>query len=317
MKTDKKVVIAACIALLIILLLNTPFTCSQTKLDNATYMVFSKDIAFKLPAYNTIIYFAENYRFTKFEWNQWNATMIYFYNLQMDGAEVPKFGVSVRNANLTIVDFFVDQRLSVVLEGSTGVVGTTVFYCPYDPVAIYENGELKNANYTWNPDSGLLIVNVTFSSKVKLDVYFAVPKVESHVVKGGLLGYVFPGTVTIGLQLRLYMESTESMSQEVRIVLDVYDENGALIYSRAKRETLTQTGKIVFFNIPSLEPGNYMVKVKLENPDTGEVLDTYNFTLRVTYPWWIWVTTIIAIIIVTVVTTTYVKKRGYLFSREQ
>ena len=299
METERKIAIAACIALLIILLVNTPFTCSQTKVNNATYMVFSKDIAFKLPAYNTMICFSEDYKFTKFEWDQWNATMIYFYNLQMDGDEVPKFGIGVKNANATIVDLFVDQRLSVVLEGPTGVTGTTVVYCPYEPVMIFEDGELKTTNYVWNPSAKLLTVNVTFSSPVKLDIYFAVPKVESHKVDGMFLGYVFPGDVTVNLDISLYTYTGEAVSTSTRITVEVYDSSGNLVYSTAKRETITQQPKTVTVNIPSLETGTYIVKVKLENPDTGEVLDTYSFTLKVTYPWWLW-TAIIAIIIATI-----------------
>ena len=314
METERKIAIAACIALLIILLVNTPFTCSQTKVNNATYMVFSKDIAFKLPAYNTMICFSEDYKFTKFEWDQWNATMIYFYNLQMDGDEVPKFGIGVKNANATIVDLFVDQRLSVVLEGPTGVTGTTVIYCPYDPIMIFEDGELKTSDYTWNPDTKLLTVNVTFSSPVELDVYFAVPRVESHKVEGEFLGYVFPGTQTVKLSLQLYSEGSQ-VSQDTRIILEVYNMDGALIYTTAKRETLTQGTKTVAFNIPDLEPGTYLIKVTLQNPDTGETLNTYSFLLKVTYPWWLWLTAIIAVI--GIATVIMYKKKHETFSLKE
>ncbi|RLE59233.1 MAG: hypothetical protein DRJ35_06215 [Thermoprotei archaeon] len=174
MKTDRKVAIAACIALLIILLVNTPFTCSQTKLDNTTYMVFSKDIVFKLPAYNTTISFSENYRMTKFEWDQWNATMIYFYNLQMDGDEVPKFGVSVKNANLTIVDFFVDQRLHVTLQGPSGTTGKLVVWSPYEPTAVHIVGREGQPPWDYKPSGGgyLIWVEVEFHSKATVIIDF-------------------------------------------------------------------------------------------------------------------------------------------------
>jgi len=191
---------------------------------------------------------------------------------------------------------FIDQRLHVVLEGPTGVTGTTVIYCPYDPVAIYEDGELKTTNYVWNPSAKLLTVNVTFSSPVKLDIYFAVPKVESHKVDGMILGYVFPGGVTVNLDISLYTYTGEAVSTTTRITVEIYDSSGKLVYSTAKRETITQQPKTVTVNIPSLETGTYIVKIKLENPDTGETLDTYSFLLKVTYPWWLW-TAIIAIII--------------------
>ena len=194
---------------------------------------------------------------------------------------------------------FTDQRLHVVLEGPTGVTGTTVIYCPYEPVAIYEDGELKTTNYVWNPSTKLLTINVTFSSPVKLDIYFAVPKVESHKVDGMILGYVFPGDVTVNLDISLYTYTGEAVSTTTRITVEVYDSSGNLVYSTTKRETITQQPKTVTVNIPSLETGTYIVKIKLENPDTGEVLDTYSFLLKVTYPWWLWAA-IISIIIATI-----------------
>jgi len=210
---------------------------------------------------------------------------------------------------------FVDQRLHVVLEGPTGVTGTTVIYCPYDPIVIFEDGELKTTGYTWNPDTKLLTVNVTFSSPVELDVYFAVPRVESHKVEGEFLGYVFPGTQTVKLNLQLYSEGSQ-VSQDTRIILEVYSSDGALIYTTAKRETLTQETKTVAFNIPDLEPGIYLVKITLQNPDTGETLNTYSFLLKVTYPWWLWLTAIIAAIgIATVIM--YKKKRKTFSLKER
>jgi len=210
---------------------------------------------------------------------------------------------------------FTDQRLHVVLEGPTGVTGTTVIYCPYDPIVIFEDGELKTSDYTWNPDTKLLTVNVTFSSPVELDVYFAVPRVESHKVEGEFLGYVFPGTQTVKLNLQLYSEGSQ-VSQDTRIILEVYNMDGALIYTTAKRETLTQETKTVAFNIPDLEPGIYLVKITLQNPDTGETLNTYSFLLKVTYPWWLWLTAIIAAIgIATVIM--YKKKRKTFSLKER
>jgi hypothetical protein len=218
------------------------------------------------------------------------------------------------NGNITSCSF-TNQRLHVVLEGPTGVTGTTVIYCPYNPIVIYENGELKTTNYTWNPDTKLLTVNVTFSSPVKLDIYFAIPKLESYDVKGEFLGYVFPRTQTIELNLQLYSEAPQ-VSQDVRIILEVYNMDGVLIYSSAKRETLTQEIKTVTFNIPDLEPGMYIVKVILKNPETGETLNTYTFLLKVTYPWWIWLTIILAAISVTVIIV-YRKKKRIFYLKHQ
>jgi len=206
---------------------------------------------------------------------------------------------------------FTDQRLHVVLEGPTGVTGTTVIYCPYDPILIFENGELKTTNYIWNSDTKLLTVNVTFSSPVNLDIYFAVPKLVSYDIRGEFLGYVFPGTQTVELNLKLYSESSQ-VSQDTRIILEVYNMDGALIYSTAKRETLTQQVKTVTFNIPDLEPGTYLIKVVLQNPDTGETLNTYSFLLKVTYPWWLWAA-IIAIIIAIIGIAIMVGRGGKLF----
>ena len=108
---------------------------------------------------------------------------------------------------------------------------------------------------------------------------------------------MFPGTQTVELNLKLYSESSQA-SQDTRIILEVYNMDGALIYTTAKRETLTQEIKTVTFNIPNLEPGTYIVKIILQNPDTGETLNTYNFLLKVTYPWWLWLTIVITIVAV-------------------
>ena len=213
----------------------------------------------------------------------------------------------------TSIDF-TDQRLHVVLQGPTGVTGTTVIYCPYDPIMIFEDGELKTTGYTWNPDTKLLTVNVTFSSPVELDVYFAVPRVESHKVEGEFLGYVFPGTQTIELNLQLYSEGSQ-VSQDTRIILEVYNIDGVLIYTTAKRETLTQETKTVVFNVPDLEPGTYLVKVTLQNPDTGETLNTYSFLLKVTYPSWLWF--IIVIAAIGIATIIIYKRKGKIFSLKE
>ncbi|RLI99886.1 MAG: hypothetical protein DRP08_06855, partial [Candidatus Aenigmatarchaeota archaeon] len=209
---------------------------------------------------------------------------------------------------------FTDQRLSVVLEGPSGVTGTTVIYCPYDPIMIFEDGDLKTTGYTWNPDTKLLTINVTFSSPVKLDIYFAVPRVEGHEVKGMILGYVFPGTKTISLDVELHTEATTA-KQDVRIVVEIYDSAGNLVDSVSKRETITQEGKTVTF-LTTLDTGTYIVKVKLINPDTGETLDTYTFTLKVTYPWWIWAT-IIAIILISTATIFIGKPKRHTFKLNQ
>jgi len=138
----------------------------------------------------------------------------------------------------------------------------------------------------------------------------------SYDVRGMFLGYVFPGTQTIELNLQLYSESSQ-VSQDTRIILEVYDMDGALTYTTAKRETLTQEIKTVTFNIPDLEPGTYLIKITLENPDTGEVLNTYSFLLKVTYPWWLWATIVVAIVAVVVGITMFLKRKSiYAFGIE-
>ena len=127
--------------------------------DNSiTYLVFSKDIVFRLPAYGTIIGFAEDYKFTRFEWDRWNATMVFFNDLQMDGDLVSKFGVGVKNANLTIVDLFVDQRLNIVVD-SLSVVNCTikVYADGFEPCNVtVQDGDLVSWGY--DNSSGILTI---------------------------------------------------------------------------------------------------------------------------------------------------------------
>jgi len=114
------------VVLLLVAIVGVPTAYSQS--DNTIYMVFDEDVAFRLPAYGTIISFAQDYRLTKFEWDKWNASMIYFYNIQMDGDEVTKVGFSVENANLTIVDLFVDLRLVIELSAPSGTDSIVTIY---------------------------------------------------------------------------------------------------------------------------------------------------------------------------------------------
>ena len=263
MKTEKKIAIAACIALLIILLVNTPFTCSQTKLDNATYMVFSKDIAFKLPAYNTIIYFAENYKFTKFEWDQWNATMIYFYNLQMDGDEVPKFGVSVRNANLTIVDLFVDQRLHVTLDAPSRTISTLTVYCgDYgEPEYIYVEPDSELVSWSYNVSTSLLTVQVKHGSPANITISW-VSTSSGGVVPSKIRTQIVLDTATLSVK------PNETVVVSGRLLDEFYNPipNGKLtvtfLWNGSKITVYSDVdGRFTFtFKAPS-EKGRYAVHI--------------------------------------------------------
>jgi len=115
-------------SLMLVVLIGLPSAYSQV--NATTYMVFDEGIAFRLPAYDTIIGFSEDYRLSRIGWDKWYASMIYFYNLSMDGDEVDVVGFSVIGANLTVVDLFVNYRLLMELDAPRGTNSTVVIYIP-------------------------------------------------------------------------------------------------------------------------------------------------------------------------------------------
>jgi len=156
----------AVVVLTLLFLAGMPTICSQS--DTTTYMVFDEGVAFKLPTYGTVIRFSDDYQLTKFEWDNLNATTIYFYNLRMgDGDEISKMGFSVEGANLTVTKLFEGQYMVMELEGRSDVDSLTKLYIEdYDkPLFIKRNdfgtflfevlslSELENTTNCWYYDS--------------------------------------------------------------------------------------------------------------------------------------------------------------------
>ncbi|RLE49203.1 MAG: hypothetical protein DRJ18_00200 [Candidatus Methanomethylicota archaeon] len=91
--------------LYILLALTLTFTFSlQVKAASSPTFYWSPQVAFKLPAYNTIVTFADWAYFTSFSWNKWNSSKITFNNLLVgSGSALSSLCLSSPDTDITIL----------------------------------------------------------------------------------------------------------------------------------------------------------------------------------------------------------------------
>jgi hypothetical protein len=129
----------AALTILTILLYAKP-SASQTTYN----WKWSPQVAFRLPAYNTVITFNDWAYLDSFQRDTMNATLVKFVNFQIAGDEspLPSFGLSVQNANCTVNYVNRQGKAEVVLSAASGTVSILTLYYPNNyPPTIVVNGE--------------------------------------------------------------------------------------------------------------------------------------------------------------------------------
>jgi hypothetical protein len=119
-KHNLKTLTIAALSLLFFLSLAVQPSASETTFN----WKWSPQVAFRLPAYNTVIAFNDYIYMNSFTWDNFNATSITFNNIcfQGEAETAPHFTVSLKNANMTIQHLLHNKQFIAELNGVTGTV---------------------------------------------------------------------------------------------------------------------------------------------------------------------------------------------------
>jgi len=125
---------------------------TQLSLGAASYnWKWSPQVAFRLPAYNTIINFNDWAYLNSFQFDTGNATSVKFTNFLIAGDDSPlsSFGLSVQNANCTVNYVNKQDKAEIVLSAPSGTVSSlTVYYPNSYPAAVAVGAEtISNEKY--------------------------------------------------------------------------------------------------------------------------------------------------------------------------
>ena len=93
-------------------------------------MAVSPDVAFRLPAYGTVIRFSETLYCDSWEWDGLNATYVKFDHVKMDGDTLDYFRISAQDANITIEDLMVQRAIKLTAQIPSGALGTIILQVP-------------------------------------------------------------------------------------------------------------------------------------------------------------------------------------------
>jgi hypothetical protein len=225
-------------------------------------------IAFKLPAYNTIIKFDNYFYLNSFTWDSYNASMITFNNIQMAGGDaLSSFGISVKNANATIVYLNTGGAGKIILSAPSGTESILTFIYPSNYPASIAITNTKSGVRQVIDSSYYLKDETTFSSHsapailllenekkikiknihasdVEVDIYWMSAQLPSSA--GGIIQY-------FNLLLNLVKKSGDKLLQgKVKLF------KGSTLVD----EKPVETGKVVFAN---LQAGTYRAMVYDEN----------------------------------------------------
>jgi len=85
---------------------------------------WSPQVAFRLPAYKTVIAFNDYVYMDSFSWDNFNATSITFNDICFQGEPetAAHFTISLKNANMTILHLLHNKQFIAELNGATGTV---------------------------------------------------------------------------------------------------------------------------------------------------------------------------------------------------
>jgi len=108
------------------LLLTQPITATTETFAFA----ISPEVAFKLPAYGTVIRFSETLYCDSWEWDSLNATYIKFNRVKMDGDTLDYLYISAQGANITIEDLMAWNKIRLTATLPPGSLGIIVLQLP-------------------------------------------------------------------------------------------------------------------------------------------------------------------------------------------
>jgi hypothetical protein len=119
-KHNLKTLTIAALSLLFFLSLAVQPSASETTFN----WKWSPQVAFRLPAYNTVIAFNDYIYMNSFTWDAFNASAITFNDIcfQDEPETAPQFTISLKNANMTIQRLLHNKQFITELNGLTGAV---------------------------------------------------------------------------------------------------------------------------------------------------------------------------------------------------
>ena len=124
---------------------------------------WSPQVAFRLPAYNTIIAFNDYIYMDSFTWDAFDASAVTFNNIWFDQKSVSQLRVSVENANLTFNSFRNDQ-LQLSLSTPTGTATATLYVSGYGSPQSVEGA----SEWGFNPNTHYITVKTPVASTITI-----------------------------------------------------------------------------------------------------------------------------------------------------
>jgi len=103
----------------------TVLLCAKPSSSQATYnWKWSPQVAFRLPAYKTVIAFNDYVYMNSFTWDAFNASAVTFNDICFQGEPetAAHFTISLKNANMTVLHLLHNKQFIAELNGLTGTV---------------------------------------------------------------------------------------------------------------------------------------------------------------------------------------------------
>jgi len=194
------------ITLILTLLVSTPVIAERT------YEYVIPNSSWKLDDYNTWIEFSEDLYWDKIEWS---GSRFRLLGAKMDGEHIDNIWFSVSNANITIKDLFVDNKLVFTVYAPSGTTSTTKIYLGKQGKPSKVSGATA---WSYNDDTEVLTVKVLHASSAEVIVEWVVTPTLREILRSNyylafslisLVPIVVGATIIIGIikgKERLEME---------------------------------------------------------------------------------------------------------------
>lgn len=105
-------------------------------------------------------------------WTWLGSYGIRFYNLRMDGDSISTWSIYVDSANVTINDFFKDNKLAFTVTAPTWTVSTTQVYCGDYGKPASVTGALS---WSYNFATNIVTVNILHFSSQQIELEWVLP----------------------------------------------------------------------------------------------------------------------------------------------
>lgn len=253
----------------------------------AQNVTISKDVPFRLSAYNTYLSFSDNITASRIEVFMGNIT---FYDVQMGtGPTISKTSFSVINANITVINLFTDQRLTITLDAPSGTTSQTKVYWPYDstPTAQCNCTDYGLMDFT----SRIATLNVTHPSVVECSLFVPTPPSPTTVPSGNgggpgptklpieepKLTYSMPASLelyeneTKDFTIKVVNPGTKTLHNITINILGIPKTSYSLIPTRIDSlKANKSTYFTVLINTQNLTVGSYTLRINITSEETSE-----------------------------------------------